>query len=156
MSTLIINSPVGALLLCSDGQAITQLSWLDKKAPRPTDDPDPVCRLAATELQAYFAGSLRNFTISVSLGGSKLQRGVWNAMVKIPFGAVLTYGDVAHALGAGPQAVGAACGQNPVPIIVPCHRIVGGGGKLTGFSGGNGVETKAFLLDLESGQGRLI
>jgi len=156
MPTLIIDSPVGALFLCSDGYAITQLSWLDDKASQPTDDPDPACLLAATELQAYFAGSLQNFTIPVSLGGSKLQRGVWNAMVKIPFGAVLTYGDVAHALGTGPQAVGIACGQNPVPIIVPCHRIVGDGRKLTGFSGGNGVETKAFLLDLESGQGRLI
>jgi methylated-DNA-[protein]-cysteine S-methyltransferase len=156
MPTLIIDSPVGALLLCSDSHAITQLSWLDDKASRPTDDQDRVCQLAATELQAYFSGSLRNFTVPVSLGGSKLQRGVWSAMVKIPFGAVLTYGDVAHRLGAGAQAVGTACGQNPVPIIVPCHRIVGVGGKLTGFSGGNGVETKAFLLDLESGQGRLI
>jgi methylated-DNA-[protein]-cysteine S-methyltransferase len=156
MPTLIIDSPVGELLLCSSGQAITKLSWLDDKASRPTDDPDPVCALAATELQAYFAGTLRNFTIRVSLGGSKLQRGVWDAMVNIPFGTVLTYGNVAHALGTGAQAVGTACGQNPVPIIIPCHRIVGASGKLTGFSGGNGVQTKAFLLDLESGQGRMI
>lgn len=162
MPTLVIDSPVGALLLCSDGQAITRISWLDDKVSRAKDDPnsicrpDSICQLAATELRAYFAGNLQDFSVPVSLNGSPLQRGVWDAMVKIPFGAVLTYGDVAHALSAGAQAVGTACGQNPVPIIVPCHRIVGAGGKLTGFSGGNGVETKAFLLDLESGQGRLI
>jgi methylated-DNA-[protein]-cysteine S-methyltransferase len=156
LPTLIIDSPVGLLLLCSSGRAITKLSWLDDEVSRPADDPDAICRLAAKELQAYFSRNLLYFTIPVSLGGSKLQRAVWDAIVNIPFGTVLTYGNVAQALNTGARAVGTACGKNPVPIIVPCHRIVGAGGKLTGFSGGNGVLTKGFLLDHESGQGRMI
>lgn len=122
----------------------------------PSGQSDGICDFAAQELACYFSGRLQAFSVPVSFDGSNLQRKVWEVMTNIPFGQVLTYGSVAHAVGSGPQAVGTACGQNPIPLIVPCHRIVGSGGKLTGFSGGRGIETKAFLLDHEAGQGRLL
>jgi methylated-DNA-[protein]-cysteine S-methyltransferase len=156
MGTLTIDTPVGALTLRGDGEAITRISWLDHGKPAPTDERDRLCDQAARELLSYFSGQLTTFTVPVTLRGSALQLGVWEVMRRIPFGEVLTYGDVARAVSSEPQAVGTACGQNPIPVIVPCHRIVGAGGKLTGFSGGNGIETKAFLLDHESGQGRLL
>lgn len=156
MGNRTIDTPVGALTLRGDGEAITRVLWLDHGKPAPMDEPDPLCDWAVRELISYFSGQLTTFTVPVTLKGSNLQLGVWEEMRRIPFGDVLTYGDVARAVGSEPQAVGTACGQNPIPVIVPCHRIVGAGGKLTGFSGGNGIETKAFLLDHESGQGRLL
>jgi len=151
-----INTPVAALTLSSNGHAITRVTW-----PSTSDVPgacatDAVLESAAMEIKKYFSGALTHFNTPIHLEGSALQLGVWEVMRAIPFGQVLTYGDVAKSIGSEPQAVGTACGQNPIPVIVPCHRIVGAGGKLTGFSGGNGIETKSFLLDLESGQGRLL
>lgn len=156
MGTLNTTTPVGVLALWSNGEAIIKVSWQENDTDAIIDDPDPVCREAAREIAAYFDGSLRKFSVATSFQGSSLQTGVWNAMTKIPFGSVLTYGDVARIVGSEPQAVGTACGQNPIPVIVPCHRIVGAAGKLVGFSGGKGIETKAYLLDHESGQGRLL
>jgi methylated-DNA-[protein]-cysteine S-methyltransferase len=156
MAIRTIITPVGALALQGNGESITKVSWLDHTAARSPDAPDRVCDLAADELLSYFENQLKIFTVPVFLSGSDLQSKVWDAMRNIPFGEVLTYGDVARIVGSEPQAVGFACGQNPIPVIVPCHRIVGAGGKLTGFSGGNGIETKEFLLDHESGQGRLL
>ncbi|MDG2285959.1 MAG: methylated-DNA--[protein]-cysteine S-methyltransferase [Alphaproteobacteria bacterium] len=156
MGTLNTTTPVGVLALWSNGEAIIKVSWQENDTDAIIDDPDPVFREAAREIAAYFDGSLRNFSVATSFQGSSLQTGVWNAMTKIPFGSVLTYGDVARIVGSEPQAVGPACGQNPIPVIVPCHRIVGATGKLVGFSGGKGIETKAYLLDHESGQGRLL
>lgn len=149
-------TPVGALTLSSNGRAITRVAWSRSDEEAENIQSDPILEAAASEIERYFAGSLTRFQTPVHLEGSPLQLGVWEAMRAIPFGQVLTYGDVARAVGSKPQAVGTACGQNPIPVIVPCHRVVGAGGKLTGFSGGNGIETKAFLLDLESGQGRLL
>lgn len=151
-----ISTPVGALTLSSNGHAITRVTW-----PRSDDittdcESEPILEAAALEIRKYFSGMLTEFRVPVHLEGSALQLGVWKAIRAIPFGRVLTYGDVAKAIGSEPQAVGTACGQNPIPVIVPCHRIVGAGGRLTGFSGGAGIETKSFLLDLESGQGRLL
>jgi methylated-DNA-[protein]-cysteine S-methyltransferase len=156
MAKTTIDTPVGALVVQSDGEAITKVSWLEPDEFRANDTPDALCTRAAIELKAYFSGRLTEFTVPVRLHGSGLQQRVWEAMRAIPFGQVRTYGDVAKAVGSDPQPVGTACGQNPIPVIVPCHRIIGAGGKLTGFSGGNGIETKEFLLDLESGQGRLL
>jgi methylated-DNA-[protein]-cysteine S-methyltransferase len=156
MGTPNTTTPVGVLALWSNGEAIIKVSWQENDTDAIIDDPDPVFREAAREIAAYFDGSLRNFSVATSFQGSSLQTGVWNAMTKIPFGSVLTYGDVARIVGSEPQAVGPACGQNPIPVIVPCHRIVGATGKLVGFSGGKGIETKAYLLDHESGQGRLL
>ncbi|MDE0812058.1 MAG: methylated-DNA--[protein]-cysteine S-methyltransferase [Alphaproteobacteria bacterium] len=156
MGTRILDTPLGALILQSNNSAITRVSWADHGNPMPSGQSDSICDFAAKELQFYFLGRLKTFSVPVSLDGSSLQIKVWGLMANIPFGEVLTYGDVARDVGSGPQAVGRACGQNPIPVIIPCHRIVGAGGKLTGFSGGAGIETKAFLLDHESGQGRLL
>jgi methylated-DNA-[protein]-cysteine S-methyltransferase len=156
VGTLNINTPVGTLSLWSSGEAIIKVSWQENDTGAIIDDPDPVCSEAAREITAYFARTLRNFCVTTSIKGSSLQISVWDAMTKIPFGSVLTYGDIARSIGSEPQAVGTACGQNPIPVIIPCHRIVGAAGKLVGFSGGKGIETKAYLLDHESGQGRLL
>jgi methylated-DNA-[protein]-cysteine S-methyltransferase len=156
MGLRILDTPTGRLLIKSNGLAITRVAWLKRDDPIPTGETDTVCDRAAAELTEYFSGSLKTFTVPIHLEGSDLQLRVWQVMREIPFGQVLTYGDVAHQIGSEPQAVGTTCGQNPIPVIVPCHRIVGAGGKLTGFSGGNGIETKAFLLDHETGQGRLL
>ncbi len=88
--------------------------------------------------------------------GSDFQRAVCDAMSAIPFGETLTYGDIAKLTGNSAQAVGNACGANPIPIIIPCHRVMGAGGKLVGFSGAGGVETKVQLLRLEGAAGLLI
>lgn len=151
-----ITTPVGTLTLSSNGRAITRVTWFRAGDDVGNADSDPILEAAKAEIDRYFSGRLTEFQTPVHLEGSPLQLSVWQAMRTIPFGQVLTYGDVAKAVGSEPQAVGTACGQNPIPVIVPCHRIVGAGGNLTGFSGGNGIETKAYLLDLESGQGRLL
>ena len=147
MGTRILDTPLGALILQSNNSAITRVSWADHGNPMPSRQSDRICDFAARELQFYFSGHLKTFSVPVSFDGSILQIKVWELMTNIPFGKVLTYGDVAREVGSGPQAVGTACGQNPIP---------GAGGKLTGFSGGTGIETKAFLIDHESGQGRLL
>ncbi|MBL4601975.1 MAG: methylated-DNA--[protein]-cysteine S-methyltransferase, partial [Emcibacteraceae bacterium] len=81
--------------------------------------------------------------------GSDFQKNVWNVMLEIPYGKFLTYGEISDQLNSHARAVGMACGQNPIPIIIPCHRVLGKNKKLTGFSGGDGIETKQYLLDLE-------
>ena len=156
MPTLTTPTPTGDLIITSNGAAITQVAWVEDESDAVPDNPDALCRQAAAELASYFANGLKTFTVPIALSGSALQLGVWEEMLKIPFGSVATYGDVAHAIGSEPQAVGAACGQNRIPVLVPCHRVVGAGGKLVGFSGGQGVATKAFLLDHECGQARLL
>ena len=103
------------------------------------------------ELAAYFAGELTDFTVPVQLrGGSEFERAVWAEIAAIPYGEMLTYGEIATAVGDTglARAVGTACNHNPVPVIVPCHRVVGAGGKMVGFGGG--IERKRRLLELEA------
>jgi len=100
-------------------------------------------------LEAYFDGKLKTFDLPLHPAGTDFQRRVWFAMADIPYGETQTYGELAKTIGGVARAVGGACGKNPIPIILPCHRVMGGGGKLTGFSGGAGVESKIFLLKLE-------
>lgn len=100
-------------------------------------------------MSAYFDGKLEKFNLPLAPAGTEFQRGVWQAMTQIPYGQTQTYGDLAADSGSLARAVGGACGKNPIPIIIPCHRVMGGGGKLTGFSGGAGPESKVFLLKLE-------
>jgi methylated-DNA-[protein]-cysteine S-methyltransferase len=106
-------------------------------------------------LQAYFQRDLTIFDLPLSVTGSTFQRAVCDQISQIPFGETRTYGDIAKALGAMPQAVGQACGANPLPILIPCHRVMGAKG-LTGFSGAGGVETKLALLKLEGAGGFLL
>jgi methylated-DNA-[protein]-cysteine S-methyltransferase len=146
MTSLTIESPVGALTITENDGAITRLAW--GRAAESTET--PLLRRAARQLEAYFAGRQRDFDLPLAPQGTAHQRRVWRAMVEIPFGQTESYGSIAGRLGSAAQAVGQACGANPIPVIVPCHRVVAAGG-LGGFSGGAGVATKEILLAHEAG-----
>ena len=140
-----VDSPLGPLTLVSEGGALTRLGW--GRAAR-EDDSNLLTR-AAAELAAYFAGELRDFDLPVAPDGTGHDRKVWRAMQDIPRGETRSYGEIARAIGSAAQAVGNACGRNPIPIVIPCHRIVGANGTIGGYSGQGGAETKRFLLRLE-------
>ena len=139
-----IPSPIGPLTISEQNGAIIALDWRDEPASAPT----PLLRRAAKQLSEYFAGQRHDFDLPLAPQGTAFQQRVWKRMAKIPYGKVITYGDLAHAVGSAPRAIGGACGRNPIAIILPCHRVVGGSGALTGYSGAGGVNTKQFLLEL--------
>ncbi|GGO07057.1 methylated-DNA--[protein]-cysteine S-methyltransferase [Micromonospora parathelypteridis] len=147
----VLDSPIGEFSVATDGASVcgTHFGRVDTA----TDEPNGVLsRQAVAELRAYFAGELTAFTVPVSMPrGSDFERAVWREMTLIPYGETLTYGEVARLVGdpGAARAVGVACNRNPVPVIVPCHRIVGVGGKLVGFGGG--LPRKVKLLELEAG-----
>jgi methylated-DNA-[protein]-cysteine S-methyltransferase len=151
----IFESPVGELVLTSNGEAITELFMEKHKgAPKPIEDwrrDDGMFREAARQLRAYFAGELTEFDLRLETTGTKFQRRVWAELLKIPYGSTINYGELARRIGNpnASRAVGAANGQNPISIIIPCHRVIGSNGSLTGYGGG--IERKKFLLDLEAG-----
>lgn len=155
-----IDSPIGPLLLAGDTTTLRRLAFVREGRPEPDGDwaPDArgvldgVCR----ELDAYFAGRLTRFETAVEPQGTEFQRRVWRALVGIPYGQTRSYGELARHIGAekAVRAVGAANGANPIAIIVPCHRVIGANGSLTGFGGG--LPVKRALLDLEQGKRRLL
>ncbi len=145
MPSLTIPSPLGPLTLTGSGGALTALDW----GERPNDAPDAVLEEAARQLADYFAGRRTGFDLPMRPAGTAFQQRVWDLMLRIPYGGTLTYGAMAHQLGSAARAVGGACGRNPLPILIPCHRVVGGAGKSGGYSGFGGVETKAWLLGHE-------
>jgi methylated-DNA-[protein]-cysteine S-methyltransferase len=120
------------------------------------DDELPVLKQAAEQLSAYFAGELHEFDLPLHPRGTTFQRSVWNALLTIPYGETRSYLQMAQAIGApsAVRAVGAANGQNPIPIVIPCHRVIGSNGKLVGFGGG--LLLKRLLLDLEAAQRSLL
>ena len=147
-------SPIGPLTLVADGDgAVTHLLMADQRH-RPVRDPawveDRASFADATaQLDAYFAGELRTFDLDINPSGTEFQRDVWAALRLIPYGATATYGDLARRVGR-PQAVravGLANGRNPISIVVPCHRVIGADGSLTGYGGG--LHRKRALLELE-------
>lgn len=148
-----IDSPVGRLLLAGDETALHYLSFPGgHKAfgPRPDWRPDgSPFREVRRQLDAYFTGELRDFDLPLHLTGTPFQIRVWNRLADIPFGETWTYGRIAADLGdpGASRAVGAANGNNPIPIILPCHRVIGASGALTGFGGG--LPTKEWLLKHE-------
>ena len=111
--------------------------------------------LAGDQLASYFDGDLTNFSLPLAPVGTPFQRQVWVSMTRIPYGETQSYGGVAEEIDSSPRAVGTACGRNPIPILIPCHRVVGNGGAMVGYSGGEGIETKRYLLAHESSQLRL-
>lgn len=148
MSIRYVDSPVGRLAIEADHDAVTSVRWSNGESAH--DEPmTPVLEEALRQLDRYFAGKLKRFDLPLAARGTAFQKSVWNMMSEIPFGGTATYGGMAMALGSGPRAVGMACGRNPIPIIVPCHRVLGSGGKEGGFSGGRGLPTKRQLLALE-------
>ncbi|WP_371168635.1 methylated-DNA--[protein]-cysteine S-methyltransferase [Aliiroseovarius sp. 2305UL8-7] len=152
MDIAVVDSPVGRLGVVDEGGSITRLIW----HATPQGNLTPVLAEAQAQLGAYFEGRLTRFDLPTRVHGSDFQRAVCDAMSAIPYGETLTYGDIAKMTGNSAQAVGNACGGNPIPIIIPCHRVMGAGGKLVGFSGSGGVETKVQLLRLEGAAGLLI
>ena len=154
----IVSSPIGRLLLLGDGHALTGL-WMidaDRHTARGTGveagtRPSPEAfREVAAQLEAYFAGDLKEFTVPLAPSGTAFQLAVWTELTKIPYGSTVSYGDIARALGkrlVASRAVGLANGANPISVIVPCHRVIGSDGSLTGYGGG--LERKELLLRLE-------
>jgi methylated-DNA-[protein]-cysteine S-methyltransferase len=144
-----LDSPVGELLLVGDGHALTGLYMDGTPDPRWRRDPAEFAD-AAEQLGAYFAGELRDFDLPLAPAGTPFQREVWSALREIGYGRTTTYTDLAARMGrpGAARAVGAANGRNPISIVIPCHRVIGAGGALTGYAGG--LERKRALLDLET------
>ncbi|MDG4761188.1 methylated-DNA--[protein]-cysteine S-methyltransferase [Micromonospora sp. WMMD710] len=150
MRWTVLDSPIGEFSVASDGVSVcgAHFGRVDGAADEPDDTPS---RQVVAELRAYFAGELTGFTVPVAIPrGSDFERAVWREMTLIPYGETLTYGEVARRVGdpGAARAVGVACNRNPIPVIVPCHRIVGAGGRLVGFGGG--LPRKVHLLELEA------
>lgn len=152
MPTIIVDTRFGRLAVTEEEGAITRLTWDGAAEGEPT----PLLEEARRQLEAYDAGQLQAFDLPLRVAGSAFQRAVCDAMRAIPFGETRSYGDIARATGHPAQAVGRACGHNPIAIIIPCHRVMGAGGRLTGYSGKGGVETKLALLRHEGAGGFLI
>jgi methylated-DNA-[protein]-cysteine S-methyltransferase len=159
--TLVMDSPVGQLRLTAEGDHIIAVSFLDDDPPVDADDGEsvPILVEARRQLVAYFAGERDAFELPLAPKGTEFQRRVWDELRTIAYGSTASYGEIARRLGMGPRgsrAVGLANGSNPIAIIVPCHRVIGANGRLTGYGGG--LRRKEFLLGLESAraaQGRL-
>lgn len=145
MPALSLESPFGRLTLSEEAEALVALAWGGRAAGRPT----PLLREARRQLLAYFAGHRRQFELPLAPRGSPAELRVWQLMAAIPYGETRSYGGLGQALGLSPRAIGQACGRNPLPILLPCHRVTGSGGRLGGYSGGAGRETKRRLLQLE-------
>ena len=152
----VVPTPIGRLIVASDGSAIAGV-WMANANPRDAAwashrGTDALLAQAREELLAYFDGRLRDFTVPLAPNGTEFQRRVWTELTKIPFGATISYARLARRVSnaAAVRAVGAANGRNPIPIIVPCHRVIGSDGSLTGFGGG--LHRKQWLLKHEGGQ----
>ncbi len=154
MSTCKVETKLGPLCLVEENGAITRLLW--HACPEGADNAgSPLLERAKAQLEAYFAGDLDRFDLPLAPAGTEFQQQVYRAMLSIPKGETRTYGDIAGELGVAAQPVGQACGSNPIPVIIPCHRVVASDG-LGGFSGCGGVETKILLLQHEGAYSLLL
>jgi methylated-DNA-[protein]-cysteine S-methyltransferase len=149
-----VESPIGRIELLGDGSAVISLA-IEREGTLPHDDSaehtDAVLDRAAIQLGEYFSGRRTAFDVPLSLAGTEFQRSVWARLGELRFGEVTSYGALGLSTGratAG-RAVGGAVGANPVPILVPCHRVLAANSRITGYSGGNGIPTKVWLLDHE-------
>ncbi|HYM73682.1 MAG TPA: methylated-DNA--[protein]-cysteine S-methyltransferase [Stellaceae bacterium] len=148
MPSLSIPSPVGQLVLDEADGALVAIRWAEERAANGS----PFLAEAARQLEAYFAGKLTDFDLPLRPAGSDFQRRVWAGMQAIPYGQTRSYGELAADIGSAPRAVGGACGKNPIPIVIPCHRVLARTG-FGGYSGSGGLETKQTLLALEGALG---
>ena len=152
-----IESPIGPLRIVEQAGAITAIEFSpfrdnDGRPRGDRDDSAPVLVAAAAQLAEYFAGARTDFDLPLAPAGSDWQRAVWAQLLGVDYGATASYGEIAARLGktnAASRAVGTANGANPIPIVIPCHRVIGANGTLTGYAGG--IERKQTLLDLEQG-----
>jgi methylated-DNA-[protein]-cysteine S-methyltransferase len=143
---VIIDSPIGPLTLEANDEGLTRISF---RVEETEDKSSPLLALAIRQLDEFFAGKRTAFDVPLALRGTPFQLEVWHTLLRIPYGATRTYAQIAESIGrpAASRAVGAANGANPIPIIVPCHRVIGSNGSLTGFGGG--IDVKRWLLDFE-------
>lgn len=143
-----MRSPIGELLLAGDDRALHEVHLEPRPRAGWRRGETPVLADARTQLERYFAGGLTEFDLPLSLDGTEFQREVWSALRDIPFGETTSYGRVGATIGRdNPRAIGAANGSNPIPIIVPCHRVIGADGSLVGYGGG--LDRKRWLLHHE-------
>ena len=140
------ESPLGLMEITASECAVRSIYFVDKVAPK---NPNSIIRLAKDQLLAYFDGALKTFDLPLEANGTVFQKTVWNALTTIDYAQTCTYGDIAKQIGnpKGMRAVGLANGKNPMTIVVPCHRVIGANGKLTGYA--SGTDRKAWLLDHE-------
>ena len=153
-----IDSPIGALLLVGDDSALQRIDFVygRRGSMKPPSPPrDDVFDDVVAQLTEYFEGRRRTFDLSLAPHGTPFQQRVWRALLDIPYGQTMSYGELAARIGqpTASRAVGLANGSNPIPIVIPCHRVIGANGKLTGYGGG--LPIKQRLLALEQGSGRL-
>lgn len=146
MPQLSFHTPLGALTLSEEGGAIVALDWGFGRDQAQT----PLLLRGRDQMQAYFDGTRKDFDLPLAPSGTAYQRRIWHALMQIPYGQTRSYGAIASLHGGSARAVGCANGANPIPVVIPCHRVVGAAG-LGGYSGGDGVETKRWLLALELG-----
>lgn len=144
---LLCQSPIGPLTLTATADALTSLDFGDTRAFG--DTPTPLLKQSAQELEEYFAGVRKTFTIPLAPTGTAFQKKVWSALLEIPYGRTATYGEIAAKIGkpGGAVAVGQANSRNPIPILIPCHRVIGADGKMVGYTGG--MHIKEALLGIE-------
>ena len=150
MPSLSLHTPLGPLTLSEEDGAIVALDWGWGRDQTPT----PLLQRATEQLHAYFDGALREFNLPLAPTGSAYRQRVWASLRAIPYGQTCSYATLARSAGGSARSVGGANGANPIPIIIPCHRVVGTIG-LGGYSGGEGAATKSWLLDLEAAFPRL-
>src|SRR5580765_191756 len=151
MARMVLDTPIGPLGLVASAEGL-QGVYFDGSRIR-SEGGSPVLAEATRQLEAYFDGELLDFDLPLELHGTEFQRRCWLALGSIPYGQTVSYGEQARRLGLGSdraRAVGAANGQNPLPIVLPCHRVIGADGSLTGFGGG--LQVKRFLLEHEGAQ----
>lgn len=149
-----LDTPIGTLRLLSNGAQLVNIEFAGQYgANDAVEISDTVLAACAGQLTDYFAGKRRRFELPLAARGTPFQQSVWAALTDIPYGELRSYRDIARTIGnpAAVRAVGAANARNPLPIVVPCHRVIGSNGTLTGFAGG--LEVKRFLLDLEGATG---
>ena len=154
MTRSVLNTPLGPMTAAAEGSALTELHFGAEGAPaKGTPEEAALLERLQTQLEEYAAGRRRAFDLPLNPAGTPFQRQVWRALLDIPYGETHTYGALAAAIGkpGAARAVGAACGRNPLVVLIPCHRVVGADGALTGYSAEGGVERKAALLELETG-----
>lgn len=147
MNNQLLQTPIGWLNIVADESAVVAIEF--DANPDSSETPNAVSRQCCEQLVAYFNGEIQDFDVPLKMNGTDFQRQVWQALNHIPYGETCSYGDIANRIGnpKAVRAVGAANGKNPIPIIVPCHRVIGSSGKLTGYAGG--LDLKVWLLEHE-------
>jgi methylated-DNA-[protein]-cysteine S-methyltransferase len=144
-SRIAVKSPLGPLTVYEQDGKIAALDY--GRAGR--DSPTPLLLAAAQQLDAYFYCGLKTFHLPLAPAGTAFQQSVWEEMRRIAYGRTCSYADLARELDSGPRAIGGACARNPIPIIIPCHRVLASGQRIGGYGSPGGLDTKRFLLQLE-------